>query len=86
MTAIPDEHSEEAYLCQIAGMTFAEAIKLKGWPWEADELAAAVERWLEKYPRHSMLPVEWTRQVAAMQHAGKSGVEIMAWLAAIPCR
>jgi hypothetical protein len=77
MTAIPDEHSEEAYLCQIAGMTFADAIKLKGWTWEADDLAAAVERWREKY---QVLPIEQTRQIAAMQEAGKSPDEIKAWL------
>jgi len=80
LTAIPDEHCEEAYLCQIAGMTVAEAIKLKGWTWKEDELSAAVERWREKYPRHSMLPIEWTRQVAAMQEAGTAPDEIAAWL------
>jgi hypothetical protein len=81
MTAIPDEHSEQAYLCQqIAGMTYAEAIKLKGWTWKEHELAAAVERWREKHPPRAMLPIEWTRQVAAMQHAGKSPGEVKAWL------
>jgi hypothetical protein len=80
LTAIPDEHSEEAYLCQIAGMTFAEAIKLKGWTCEADNLAAAVERWREKHPPQAMLPIEWTRQVEAMQEAGRSAEEIKAWL------
>jgi hypothetical protein len=80
MTAIPDEHSEEAYLYQIAGMTYAEAIDLKGWTWEADELAAAVERWSEKHPPQAMLPIEWTRQVEAMQKAGESPGEIKAWL------
>jgi hypothetical protein len=81
MTAIPDEHSEQASLYQIAGMTFAQVIELKGWTWEADDLAAAVERWREKHPPQAMLPIEWTRQVAAMQHAGRSPDEIMAWLA-----
>ena len=80
-TAIPDEHSEQASLYQTAGMTYAEAIKLKGWTWEEHELAAAVERWREKHPPRAMLPIEWTRQVAAMQHAGRSPDEIMAWLA-----
>jgi hypothetical protein len=80
MTAIPDEHSEEAYLYQIAGMTFAEAIKLKGWTWEADDLAAAVERWREKYRAKAMLPIEWTRQVEAMQKAERSPEEIKTWL------
>jgi hypothetical protein len=79
-SAIPDEHSEEAYLYQIAGMTYAEAIKLKGWTCEADELAAAVERWREKHPPQAMLPIEWTQQVEAMQKAGRSAEEIKAWL------
>jgi len=80
LTAISDEHSAEAYLYQIAGMTYAEAIKLKGWSWEADELAAAVEQWREKHPPQAMLPIEWTRQVEAMQKAGRSIDEIKAWL------
>jgi hypothetical protein len=81
MTAIPDEHSEQAYLCQIAGMTVAEAIELKGWTWEEHELAAAVERWREKHHVQEMLLLEHHHQIATMLEAGKSGVEIKAWLA-----
>ncbi len=80
LTAIPDEHSEEAYLCQIAGMTIAEAIELKGWTWKEHELAAAVERWREKHRPHVMLLLEQHRQIADMLKAGKSGAEIMTWL------
>jgi hypothetical protein len=80
MMAIPDEHSEQAYLYRIAGMTFAQVIEQKGWTCEADELAAAVERWREKHPPQAMLPIEWTRQVEAMQNAGKAPDEIKAWL------
>jgi hypothetical protein len=81
LTAIPDEHSEQAYLCQIAGMTVAEAIELKGWTWEEHELAAAVERWREKHHVQEMLLLEHHHQIATMLEAGKSGVEIKAWLA-----
>ena len=80
MTAIPDEHSEQAYLCEIAGMTVAEAIELKGWPWKEHELAAAVERWRERHRPHVMLLLEQHRQVAAMLKAGRSAEEIKAWL------
>ena len=80
MTAIPDEHSEQAYLCEIAGMTVAEAIELKGWPWKEHELAAAVEQWRERHRPHVMLRLEQHRQVAAMLKADKSAEEIKAWL------
>jgi hypothetical protein len=80
LTAISDEHSEEAYLCQIAGMTIAEAIELKGWTWKEHELAAAVERWREKHHVQEMLLLEQHRQVAAMLKAGKAAKEIKAWL------
>jgi uncharacterized protein YerC len=80
LTAIPDEHSEEAYLCQIAGMTIAEAIELKGWTWKEHELAAAVERWCEQHRQHVLLLLEQHRQVAAMLKAGKAAEEIKAWL------
>jgi hypothetical protein len=78
--AIPDECAREAHLCTIAGMTYAEAIKLKGWPWKEKSLRDAVRRWRKRHPPQAMLPIEQTRQVAAMQAAGKPNDEIAAWL------
>jgi hypothetical protein len=49
-------------------------------PYPEHDLDAAVERWREKYRAKAMLPIEWIRQVEAMQNAGRSPEEIKAWL------